>query len=300
MRLISLLAVSLFFEFGCVSKEPPARGYSQNFKTPVAFLVAEGPSRKQIMASGFLIEKEKGIFMTAKHFTDVLAALGIDNCKIFFNGNVYEAEVVKVPPLRDAALLRVSEAFDASGFPEPFKPAAKKVKAGDRVFVLGLHPHPFLVRRINQKHGLTDRVVPIFREYYNYETRDQLKEQEVVFDSLEGKVDSVNIKIHISNEDPTNFVHRVRYETNLYFKVKTARDHLFSFAGLSGGPVLNEAGETVGLITAETPNIIWPDLKGNPLFDNILKLTFEVRFEDLYLTPIESVKDLYDYAKNAR
>jgi len=121
-----MIVVFLFsFSFAC---SPPSElnrnkyreenSFPQDFKSTGAYLVLEWNSKKPfIMASGSLVNREKGIFLTAKHFSDAFGLLGVDYCKVFFNGKVYKAVLVKVPPIRDAALIKLASSFSVKDFP---------------------------------------------------------------------------------------------------------------------------------------------------------------------------------------
>ena len=107
LKHIVALLVSLLFISCPAKKESPPPVYRQGFKASIAWLTIEWNGRPEIMASGFLINKEKGVFITARHFTDETRKL-FGGIKIFFNGKVYDGEILAVPPIRDAALVRIA------------------------------------------------------------------------------------------------------------------------------------------------------------------------------------------------
>ena len=89
----------------------------QGFKTDAAWIVSEWNCSPGGYGSGFLINKEYGAFYTNKHVINEFDNYGKGSHKIYFNGKFYNAEVVKVPPLRDAAIIRITDEFDSSEFP---------------------------------------------------------------------------------------------------------------------------------------------------------------------------------------
>lgn len=214
--------------------ESQRRGrYAQSLKTPVALLVRERNGAPMIMASAFLIDKQRGLFASAEHF---VGKQSDGDCKIFFNGLVYQGFLVQVPAITDLVVVKIDGRFNASSFPEPFR-LAKQVREGERVFVRGIHPHPQSLRQ-----GKT--VIPIFQQYYGV-----IQEDEFVFDDLGATV--VDTRYQIKNGEIRGSSEALEAVTNIFIKLRTEEDHFFSFAGLSGGPVVNEHGELVGVTAVE-------------------------------------------------
>lgn len=309
------LPFAVFLFLSAVACEPPPSSidiarqkgvYPQDFKTNVALLVLEWASREpRVMASGYLLNREKGIFFTAKHFTDAFKALGSRSCKVFFNGKVYEADLVKVPPIRDAALIRIASDFSPDDFPELPSIASKIPDTGDKVYVNGIHAHPFNIRLSNAYEGFSDRTIPIFEKYYGQETKDLSKETQVVFDDLEGVVTKPNPNSILNNllMDEEEKKAALEYENDDYIKVLTVRDHKFFFSGLSGGAAVNEKGEIVGVITAQNPTLFELDEEGFFYDPNTNNLTLNIKqrlFNTIYITPVWSINDLVNYAKEAK
>ena len=304
----------LIFCFAIVGCSPPPlineyreKGtytHPQELKSTVAYLVLEKNNQPMIMASAFLINKEKGIFLNAKHFTDDIGSFGPDYCKIFFNGKVYRVEVERVPPRRDASLLRIISDFNSADFPEPLIVAKEMPKLGDKVYVLGFHPHVYDIREQNEKEGFADRVIPIFRTYYDVIMKDKSKETEVVFDNLEGTRVKLNPDSVLKNPyldvDEKNAL--LEYARGDYIKILMARDHKFSFGGLSGGLTVNERGEVVGVITAQDPFRLEFDENGFLTLPNgdVVATVKQQKFDVIYVTPIDSLQDLMEYVKNSR
>lgn len=286
------LALLLLFASSCGERpEKPKNTYPHTAPaTPVALVVAEWNGRPHILASAFLVEREKGAFLTAKHFTDDLEALGGDTCRLFFNGKVFTARIAKLPPLRDAALLQISGDFDPASFPEPYKVSALEPRIGEKVFVLGLHPHPFWIREQNLKGGHGDTVIPILKNYYGMIEFDKNREMEIVSDRLEASVIEIQTKIKFGDEEDAWT--ELRNSANSYIRARTKLNHKFSFGGLSGGAVTNAAGELIGLITAEDPARLEFDENGR--LEGI-DFSIQIVFDTLYITPIEDLKDLYLY-----
>jgi hypothetical protein len=265
--------------------------YPSELKSTVAYLVLEMNDQPAIMASGYLVNKEKGIFINAKHFTDEFGKFGPDYCKLFFNGKVYRAEIIKVPPLRDASLLKIVSDFDPADFPDPLPFAKEMPKLGEKVHILGFHPHVYNIREQNAKEGFADRVIPIFRTYYDVVMKDKSKETEVVFDDLIGtRVSPVSDVV-----DET----LLTYENDSFIKLQMDRDHKFSFGGLSGGLATNSRGEIVGVITAQDPFRFEFDENGYFMLPNgdIAATVKKHKFDIVYVTPSSSLQDLKEYVK---
>ncbi|MDP3792959.1 MAG: hypothetical protein Q8Q89_04525 [bacterium] len=281
--------------------------FPQDFKTTGAYLVLEWNGRKPwVMASGNLVDREKGIFRTAKHFTDEFGKLGLDYCKVFFNGKVYRANLVRVPPLRDAALIKIFSSFSPDDFPK-LLPVAKEIpKFGDKIYIQGFHPHLYKIRKINEEEGFSDKMVPIFETYYGVVDKDLNRETQVVFDDLEGRVirpdpESVFKNKFLTAEQKKDLL---EVENDKYTKVLMKRDHKFSFGGLSGGVALNDRGEIVGVITAQNPLKFEYDKHGFFFIpgEGQVEIT-EIKkqlWDTIYITPINSIKDLNEYIKNSK
>lgn len=308
---LSLLAIVLLA--GC---NPPAEigrnpyweenRYPQDFKTNVALLVIEWNGLKpHILASAHLADREKGIFYTAKHFTDAFGSLGPDYCKVFFNGKVFRARLIKVPPIRDAALIRLIQPFSMTGFLEPLLIAKDKPKLGDRIYIQGFHPHQYWIRKANEKEGFPDKVIPIIEEYYEQITRNLDKETQVVFDNLEGRVVKLDPRAVLRNPFTSDEEKEaaLEYENDSYIKVRMVRDHKFSFGGLSGGAAVNEQGELIGIVTAQDIFRFEFDERGlffDPHGNRGVIGEINQLFDTLYITPIDALKDLQQKVKEIK
>lgn len=207
--------------------------YTQNLKMPVALFIRERNGVPMVIASAFLIDKQGGLFASAKHF---VGKQSDGDCKIFFNGKVYNGFLVQVPAITDVAVIKIDGRFDASNFPEPYR-FASQVRNGERVFVRGIHPHSEFLQQ-------NKVVIPIFRQYYGV-----LKEDEFVFDDLAARV--IDTRQQIKNGEIRDGSEALGMVTNVFIKLRTEEDHLFSFAGLSGGPVVNEHDELIGITAVE-------------------------------------------------
>ena len=275
---------------------------------PVSLIVIEWGGKIRVMGSGWLIDGGGGAQFSAKHVTDALMnspiELGVNECKVFLGGRVYTCFVDRVPSERDAIVLKMFDHINLAELPAPYKIAATKLKVGDKVFVQGFHPHPKEIRDEDEKEGFKDFVVPILKTFYELREADPLRQTEVVFDNLEGRrvkpdLDSIRSNPLLRNEEKKALL---EYENDSYIKILMARDHKFSFGGLSGGVALNEKGEAVGIITAQNPLRFEYDKDGFSI-DPFGHLTITIKkqlFDTIYVTPIESVKDLYDYARQIR
>ncbi|MEK9180449.1 MAG: hypothetical protein AAB897_03495 [Patescibacteria group bacterium] len=296
MKIRVLLLIAVLISATACGKTPEPRRKSYNHtwpQRPVALVVAEWNGRPYIIASAFSID-ESGRFFTAKHFTDELFSLGIETCTLFYNGSVYEASVAKIPPLRDAAALTINGKFDPSPYPMPYKRTARKLKVGEKVFIEGFHPHPFYIREANAAEGFPDTVISILKDYYGIEMHDKNRESEIVSDRLEARVLATREKIKLAGKDDE--WGKVKDDINYYIKVKTDRNHKFSFGGLSGGPVTNGRGELIGLITAE--QVVRMEFDDRGMLINPFAAQFKAVSDTTYVTPIEEILDLYSSIGN--
>lgn len=276
---------------------------------PVAFLVAEWGGKPRMLASGWLIDGVNGTLFSAKHFTDTFinntVELGGNECKVFLNGKVYVCIVVRVPSLRDAVVLKITSPFNPAELPKPYNISKTKPRLGDKVFIQGFHPHSAEIIKSNRIDGFRDLIVPVLKNFYELREVDPLKQREVVFDNLQGtrvKPDPNSIRKNplLSNDEKKSML---EYENDSYIKVQMARDHKFSFGGLSGGVAFNEKRNAVGVITAQNPFRFEFDKNGffvDPSSGNLVVSIKKQYFDVIYITPIESVKNLYDYARQMK
>ncbi len=302
--------------FGC--GPPPVENiyrkegrFPSSINAPVAFLVSEWGGKARVLASGWLIDGGNGTLFSAKHFTDVFIndtiELGANECKVFLSGKVYTCIVVQVPPLRDTVVLKILGSFNPAELPKPYKTPTTKLNVGDKVFIQGFHPHSSEITKSNMADGFKDLIVPILESFYELREADPSRQRKVVFDNLEGKrvkpdPDSVRKNPLLDNDEKKALL---EYENDSYIKVHMTRDHKFSFGGLSGGVARNEKGEAVGIITAQ--DIFKFEYDKNGFFidphsgDQVRVIRKKKQFFDtIYVTPIESVMDLYDYARKIR
>jgi hypothetical protein len=243
--------------------------------------------------SGFLRDKEKGLFYSNKHVTDVFGTLGGDSHKIFFNGSVYNASVLYVHELADAAIFKITDPFDASDFPDPIPFATEKLVVGDKVYLEGFHVHPYNIREANKERDIEYTMVPIMRDYYESVRIDTDHYSEVVFENIEATITEIDINLKIGSEGPSNKIDRLRGEANLFIKATTEHDHLFSFGGLSGSAVKNEAGEIVGILTAESRKYETDPESLDPDSQSIVITKFI--FNEVIITSIEELESLHSF-----
>lgn len=290
-----LFSASCELALSCkVDSRPSSDGsktYLQDFKTDVAWIPLEWNGKPMGWGSGFLVDKDRGAFFTNKHVSNEFNTVGKGSHKLFFNGKVYNTELVKTPPTVDAALIKITDEFDSSEFPESASFSGEKVKVGDRVWVEGFHVHSYSIRKADGESGYNFPVIPIFRDYYRMNTRDLDNEKEVVFEKLEARVTNINKKIEIGGQG-SGIVQDMRNIVNLYIEIKTSKDHLFSFGGLSGTVVRNDKGETVGIFTAGPTEESVPvhELEDGSVVSKIV-------FQTAYITPIGAAEKLKNYLR---
>lgn len=268
-----------------------AETYNQPFKTDVAWIVLEWNCSPIGWGSGFLTDREKGILFTNKHVSNVFNRLGRGSHKIFFNGRVYNAAIIKTDILSDAALVQITDQFNYSEFTDPAPFAQEKVKVGDKVVVEGFHIHPYQIRQSDIEDGYDFPLIPIFRDHYKSGTLNLDKEREIVFEKLEAEVSEVDKKIMV-REQGTGITQVIRNTSNLYIEIKTVKDHKFSFGGLSGTVVRNTKGETIGIFTA-APRQEYDFVDELPNGFVMLQQVFKTA----YVTPIGATKNLRQYIK---
>lgn len=283
LTFISFIVVSYFIIFGCGPSEPKGTIYYQtgtypypdNLKVPVALFVKERNNSIQFgsMASGFLIDKEEGLFCSAKHF------VGLEedtSYKLFFNGKVYNISILNMPAIKDFFIAKIDGDFNPNEFPDPY-PIGPEPKKGDKVFVQGIHLHP-----IRLQDNLP--VIKILQDYYGME--GEVNKQEFVFESLAAEVVDIDKVIDISKIGGQEKIHSAFAR---FIGLKTDKDHKFSFAGLSGGPVINEKKELVGIVSFEKREI--DKVKDLPLF-----ILVKLKYQALSMVPAkylqESLSDL--------
>lgn len=237
---IFLTVFSAFLFSGCGPSEEEnalyrkVSRYRQNFTTSSALLIRERNGFPLILASAFLIDKQRGLFVSAKHFVGNESA---GNCRIFFNGAVYNGFLLAVPAITDLAVIKIADIFAVENFPEPRR-WAESIQRGDKIFVEGIHPHP-------QSFQAGREIVPIFSEFYGLTG----KGEEFVFERLAGEVVELSREIANKNIKDTNEI--LSGVSSRFIMVRTMQDHRFSFSGLSGGPTVNERDEIIGINSVE-------------------------------------------------
>ncbi len=275
-----ILALALF---SCGPKQEEANQYKKNgfypqdFTSPVALIVRERNGAPLAMGSADLRDKEQGLFVTAKH---VIGDNSDGSCKIFFNGRVYDGVLKTVPEVVDLAIVGIKGSFNWQDFPEPY-PLAAEVRKGEKVFVQGIHIHP-------SQFQTGKKVVPILEKYYGMIGGGG----EFVFDELEGKVVKLERQIQNSNiQDGSKVLAEV---ANLYIRLETKEEHRLSatrgFAGLSGGPTINERGELVGVNSVEDQSYLEISQEG---------LTY-YPWNSLNLVPVGEVRKLLSQVASIR
>ncbi len=88
----------------------------------------------------------------------------------------------------------------------------------------------------------------------------------------------------------------LEFENDSYIKIITTRDHKFSFGGLSGGVLLNEEREAVGIITAQDIFRFKYDKNGKLVDDPPDPQASGTQvFDTIYITPVVDVADLHGH-----
>lgn len=269
----------LFMFVSCVQpqKEKSGNTYQQNFKSGIAVFIRERNGQPVKLASAFLIDKQRGVFASAKHF------VGIESdgrAKIFFNGKVYNGFLLKLPAITDLVLIGIDGRFNPAEFPEQLK-IAEKITKGEKVFVQGIHPHK-LDKNSEQKTAL------IYTGLY----RMTWQKEDCIFDSLEAEI------IKTDGEIANKSINGESQEfpiSNTFIELKTANDHKFSFAGLSGGPTVNAVGEVVGVNSNEKP-AVQADVTEDE--DNKqIKIKISVSWNTMNIVPATELVKLMQLAK---
>lgn len=276
---------------GCGDSEPPrpACDYPQYFKVPHVWLVLEVGGRPVILASGFLVGREEGVFLTARHFTDEFKNL-FGEMKVFFNCRVYDADLMRLSPIEDAALIALRKPFDPKDFPEALPISQTGAQIGDTVYAVGFHPHPYFNDSL--KYGI-GRPVSFYRDYYRLTTFDSTKLRDIVFDSLSGTVIKLGSRALIHSENNPNLFAQIQDSVARYIDVRIVNHLDLPFGGLSGGALLSKDGKVLGIITAEELRLEYDPWGNLKLPQGTLKI-YSIRTvrEKLNITPISAVEDL--------
>lgn len=280
-----LLPAILIILSGCGPPEIPSAcqngnsyPHSQNFIAKEALFIRERNCRPHVIASAFLIDRKRGLFASAKHF---VGSESDGQAKMFFNGRVYDVFLVRLPAVTDAAVIKIQSDFNPVIFPESYR-FASRAAVGDKVFVKGIHPHP------KQLIG-DNKIIPIFELFYGLIGEPET----LVYESLESKITDLNLPI--KNKDLGEFTEDISEISNNYINLKIAKDHIFTFGGLSGGPTANERGEAVGINANQLPKDCVPRTEncirqGDPILVG-LEIKFRP-FDELNIVPISELEKL--------
>ncbi|OGM99475.1 MAG: hypothetical protein A3B91_04165 [Candidatus Yanofskybacteria bacterium RIFCSPHIGHO2_02_FULL_41_29] len=300
MNLKRLLAIVLLLVWviGCGPKVEKVSGcgrsntYDQNFKSDIAWVVLEWNCKPYGYGSGFLIDKEKGAFYTNKHVSNMFDALGKGSHKIFFNGKVYNAAIVRPHLLVDVALVKITDSFDFSEFPDTAPIADSEPITGDSVWIEGLHPHPLNVREADEADGFKFLALSVYKDHYRLSSKENEDKTEIVFEKFEALIEVADTNIKIGGQGQS-MVQDIRNLSNLYMGIRTKKDHRFPFGGLSGTVVRNSKGETVGIMTGESTEADYDKDKVQPLGNGYF--VAERVYKMAAITPIKAVNDLKKY-----
>jgi len=182
--------------------------------------------------------------------------------------------------------------FDSSNFPDALPIAKQPVRLGDTVYAVGFHPHPYLNNDLGYGSG---RSTDILKNYYHQLKLDSTKLIEIVFDSLPGRVIELNAKLILHSQNKPTLFTEIQDSISRYINVRITAHHNLSFAGLSGGALLNKDGEVVGIITAEELRFERDSMGGGNLRlpQGIFKIYFWRQIRDkVSVTPISTIYDL--------
>jgi len=262
----------------------------ENFKSTAAWVTFEWNGRplefkgeQYGYGSGFLADRSKGLFYSNRHVTTSFDSLGEDGHKIFFNCRVYNAVVARVAPWVDASVFRITDSFDWSDFPAPDPITEEKIKIGDKVFVEGLHPHPYDVRQKDAARGLNYPLIPIYKDYYRFVGTGVDVYKEIVHEGFEGTVKELAVQAEVESDDPPH-TRELKRQNVFYDVIEIDNEHLFSFGGLSGSAVKNKKGEVVGIVTIESKK-----------YEN-----WKTVYQTILITPVSAIEDLQRFVKEAR
>lgn len=243
--------------------------YPQDFKTTVAALVIEKNNRPFLQTSAFLLDKTTGLFVTAGHFLENLRG---NDWKIFFNGKVYLGKVMATTSASDLAIIGIKGDFSPIGFPDSSDLSSDSLKLGQPVVIQGVRSHPLNFPLANKN------LLGVVREYYGLSG----EKRELVFDEIAAVV--TNLAKEIPNKAIDGASKNLITVSSVYLEITAVQDHSFSFGGLSGGPVLDEQGKVVGIVTAGNYGGYFFDFSG---------FKFEYRpWKVIFATPVEELHEM--------
>lgn len=217
--------------------------YHQKLKTKTAVLAQEDLSFNPSLffGSAFIINKQTGEFATAAHCVNLS---GGGRLVLFHNGKIYECVVVKKSSSADLAVIKIKNFFRREDLGEPLK-MAPMVSAGETVWIGGFHWHSGSQDRSGGSYEISD----IRKHYLKFAPwlpkTNTGEDKELVFENFEATVMDTAHKIDLSAVPS--------------IKLKTQKDHLDTFRGLSGAPVVNVADELVGIVFAAPLRSGWVD-----------------------------------------
>lgn len=228
--------ITVFLSYGTFWDE--INNYSRNgpyLKTETAVLAQEDLSflPSLFFGSAFIINKQTGEFATAAHCVNLSG--GSSKLVLFHNGKIYECVVVKKSSSADLAIIKIKDFFRREDLGEPLK-MAPIVSAGETVWIRGFHWHSGDQDRSGGNYETSD----IRKHYLKFAPwlpkTNTGEDKELVFENFEATVMDTAHKIDLSAVPS--------------IKLQTKKDHLDTFKGLSGAPVVNVADELVGIVFA--------------------------------------------------
>lgn len=308
MDLYKILTVIflLFISLACSNIEIEIEGeivdcdFEQEISIPVGAIVIERNGSPYSMGSAFLIHEEDRRFVTNDHVIEMTRLYPSVEMKLFFECRVYDITLERMASIHDAALVYISNEVDTQRWPKPYSINRDTVSVGDKVNIQGVHRHLHLHHYRNVSWGYNDPPFFVRRDYYGWDYQpNPLSAWEFFFDDLEASVFEVDATKNVLYDKGviSGDMQEIRTSTNRFFSAKTKRNHVESFGGLSGGVVINQDREIVGIITLEEPQRweIQP-LPGDPgdTTGTVRQGLIPIR-DVIAVTPVSEVMEIFRY-----
>lgn len=229
---------------GEINNYPENSSNYQGLKTETAVLVQEDLSfhPSLFFGSAFIINKQTGEFATVAHCVNLS---GGSRLVLFHNRKIYECVLVKKFSSVDLAIIKINNFFRPEDLGDPLK-MAPIVFVGETVWIRGLHWHSDSQDRFG---GDSYEISDVRKHYLKFAPwlpkTNTGEDKDVIFENFEATVMDTACKIDLSAVPS--------------IKLRTKKDHLDTFRGLSGAPVVNAADELVGIIFAAPLRSGWVD-----------------------------------------
>lgn len=301
---ILIVILLLFISLACSNIESESDivdcDFEQEISVPVGAIVIERNGIPYSMGSAFLIHKEDRRFVTNDHVIEITRLYPSVDMKLFFECKVYDITLERMASIHDAALVYIPNEADTRKWPTPYSLNRDSVMVGDKVNIQGVHRHFYLQHQRNIRWGYNDPAFFIRRDHYGWDRQpNPLSAWEFFFDDLEASVFEVDATKNVLYDKGviSRDMQQIRTATNRFFSVRTKRNHVESFGGLSGGVVINDNKEIVGIITLEEPQR-WErqPLPGDPQDTTGTNLQTLVPVRDVIaVTPATEVMEIFRY-----